>query len=390
MKNVLKTVCFEFLNNEALDNMITCLNYRFDRVVYFGLADVIKKERKSTERFLKEYCDVKETEFVALPADDLKGMLETMQNSIVREIEGNNELYFDITGGESLILVAFGILSERYDTPMHKFDIVHNKCIELQSGSNRHITKDVPARRVELTIDRYIEMRGGIVNYNRQKDYKDLRNAGSIDHIGKIWAIAKKHAESWNHFSEFFRNNIRPDDDLRVSAKSSVIDAALKKASWKLAKNSEFQRIFNEMVKAGLITDYSRANDSYSFRLKNRFVKDCLWDGGSILELHMFQQLRAQSDDCAVGIHLDWDGTIHESARDDVVNEIDVLCIKGNIPTFISCKTGAIGKEALYELDTVAKRFGGKYARKMLAVTQELPDVDKLRAEEMNIDVFKA
>ena len=69
-----------------------------------------------------------------------------------------------------------------------------------------------------------------------------------------------------------------------------------------------------------------------------------------------------------MGVHIDWDGIIKKPGE-DVLNEIDVLSIKGNIPTFISCKSGKLESEvalhALYEFDTVASRFGGKYSKKV-------------------------
>ena len=42
---------------------------------------------------------------------------------------------------------------------------------------------------------------------------------------------------------------------------------------------------------------------------------------------------------------------------------------------------------ALYELETVANRFGGKYAKKKLVTSRPLVDVYLKRAEEMGIEV---
>ena len=71
--------------------------------------------------------------------------------------------------------------------------------------------------------------------------------------------------------------------------------------------------------------------------------------------------------------------------------KIDVLTLKGNIPTFISCKSGKMDGNkalpALYELETVARRFGGKYAKKVLAVTSSIGEAYLARAEEMGIEI---
>lgn len=44
-------------------------------------------------------------------------------------------------------------------------------------------------------------------------------------------------------------------------------------------------------------------------------------------------------------MHLDWDGVIHSILGTDVLNEIDFLSLKGNIPALISCKSGKMGIE---------------------------------------------
>ena len=86
-------------------------------------------------------------------------------------------------------------------------------------------------------------------------------------------------------------------------------------------------------------------------------------------------------------MHIDWDGVIEAGGNRDVLNEIDVMSIRNNRPTFISCKIGNVDQMALYELETVANRFGGKYAKKVLATAQELSATHMRRAEEMGIEV---
>ena len=62
----------------------------------------------------------------------------------------------------------------------------------------------------------------------------------------------------------------------------------------------------------------------------------------------------------------------------------------GMIPVFVSCKNGAFTSEELYKLNTVAQRFGGPYAKKVLVATAlntacDAPDHLRQRAKDMNI-----
>ena len=44
--------------------------------------------------------------------------------------------------------------------------------------------------------------------------------------------------------------------------------------------------------------------------------------------------------------------------------------------------------DAMYELSSVARRFGGKYVKMSLAVSKSLRDVDIERANEMGISIY--
>ena len=65
-------VIFEFLGKEPIENVITCMNYQIDKVVYFGYQDMINNFQYSMEKFLKTYCAVKNVEFCPMPKNDLQ------------------------------------------------------------------------------------------------------------------------------------------------------------------------------------------------------------------------------------------------------------------------------------------------------------------------------
>lgn len=386
------TVNFEFLGHEPIENVITCMNYKMDKVVYFGYDDVIREQRKNTEDFLKKYCEVQTVSFFTMSHNDLKSILKTMRAEIKRELDRKNRIYFDITGGESMILVAFGILSKEFDTPMHTYNIEKNQLIELNEGSKIQISKDGEARKVQLTLDLLIEMRGGKINYNLHKGLKTNSDEEFSRDVQQIYQVAKKHWNLWNSFSDFLRSSMYTvSENLTVSKPAFAVIQDLSEDNSKLRKVTDLNQMLDELAAIGVLYDVEHSKERYAFRYKNQKIKDCLWEGGSILEMHTYQQESKISDECSVGVHLDWDGIIHQQSGIDVVNEIDVLSLKGNIPTFISCKSGKMGPQqalhALYELDTVTRRFGGKYAKMVLVTANGLVGAYQKRAEEMGIEV---
>ena len=383
-------VNFEFLGMESVENVITCMHYKVDKVVYFGYPEMVNAKKARTEKFLRERCRVKEVEFYSLPRGGLQEMLSIMRQAIETEKNRGNDMFFDITGGENLILVAFGMLAGEYDTLMHQFNVRENKVVELNDGSKRRISRDVPEQNVVFTLDSFIELKGGVVNHSLHKDVKAIKNKDFSVDVDKIWQVAKRHWDNWNQFSNFLGKNMVRAYSLQVDMPMNEVHKALNAPYSGLRKLSELNDIVDDFMQVGILKDVDHKGDRYRFTFKNETVKSCLMDGGSILELYTYKKERERSTDCRVGVHLDWDGVVQSKGM-DVLNEIDVLTITGNVPTFISCKGGKLGSHqtlhALYELATVTRRFGGKYAKKVLVTARPIGRTYMERAEELGIEV---
>ena len=383
-------VNFEFLGMESVENVITCMHYKVDKVVYFGYPEMVTAKKTRTERFLRKRCGVKEVVFHSMPRGGLQEMLSIMRQAIETEKNRGSEMFFDITGGENLILVAFGMLAGEYDTPMHQFHVREDRVIELDEGSKRRISRDVQPQTVEFNLDSFIELKGGVVNYSLHKDVKAIKNKDFSADVDKIWQVAKCHWENWNQFSNFLGKNMVKDYSLQVDVSMSKLHKAFNAPYSGLRKMSELNRIVDDFKQVGILKNVDHEGDRYRFTFKNETVKSCLMDGGSILELYTYKKEKERSTDCRVGVHLDWDGVVQSKGM-DVLNEIDVLTITGNVPTFISCKGGKMGSHqtlhALYELATVTRRFGGKYAKKVLVTARPIGRTYMERAEELGIEV---
>ena len=384
------TVIFEFLGGEPIENVITCMNYKADKAVFFGYADDIRAQKSNTDRFLRKYCKVQSTLFIEVPRDNLQAIEQMVRREIEREINSRNEIFFDLSGGEELILVAFGMLAKEFDAPMHVYDIAEGKLIDFNKQKGNGITDRGTPIYTRFDIDRFIEARGCVINYSMHKDLKSLGDPEFAEDVARLWEITRKYENIWTCFSAFLREHMAPQGDLRVERNLKTINEALNSGTSEIHSKKLLDDILEELAGIGVLYNL-RIDDKYRFDFKNELIKACLWDGGSILELHTYQQERNRSDDCKIGVHLDWDGIIHKSAGDDVYNEIDVMCLNGYVPTFISCKNGKMNGgttlHALYELMTVAEHFGGKYARKVLVTTHPIGDVYMKRAQDMGIEV---
>jgi hypothetical protein len=387
----------EFLDEEPIENIVAALNYDFDKMIYFGYPHVIEAEKSRVQRFLKEECGVSTVEFVKVSETDFGSVIASMRSIIKRELNEGNKVSLDITGGESLVLVAAGILSREFNLPISMCDIETDTLIECNEGAEHSVRVAAPKRKIQLDLHKYIRMQGGII-----KDGADEPIYYSLgkELIEKMYEISKNNADAWNDFSTMVAKNAKDnkasdnydDNDICIKKPKNIknlneASAADKEAS---IRYGQYIKILNELQSIGVVKSIE-SKTMVIYRHRSDVTKALLSKGGTLLELHTFYREKDKSDDCLRSVRLDWDGVIHEKPSDDVNNEVDVMTLNGYIPTFISCKSGNMDKDQalhpIYELETVAARFGGKYAKKVFATVQPLRKVYIERAEALGIEV---
>ena len=377
----------EFLDTDPIENVITCLNYKMDKVVYFGYPEVIAQYRDMTEEFLRKHCGVEDICFYEVSEQDLDDIEETIEAAIRLEKEAGNDIYVDVTGGESLVLVAFGVFAASMEIPMHAYDINAGTFLPLDRHASYNIENSCEKQDVPFDLDAYIALYGGQVNYRLHKGLKSVTTEEQANEIDAMWDVMMRHAADWNRFSNYLKNT---EEAEFLSIERNLTVKPPKFARENSMELYTFYDILDDCEKAGLLYDVHHDADHYGYTYKNSTIRDCFWDAGSILELHTYLVARQYGEDCRIGLHLDWDGVIHNQPDEDTTNEIDVLLLHGYCPVFISCKNGHVKKDALYELETVANRFGGKHAKKVLVATKDLTQSDYLRAKEMGIIVISS
>ena len=111
-------------------------------------------------------------------------------------------------------------------------------------------------------------------------------------------------------------------------------------------------------------------------------------DVGSVLETYVYKACLEAGifDDVRLSVIVDWEG---ENTANSVSNELDVMCCRGVVPLFISCKTCDVKTEALNELAVLRDRFGGEMARAAIVTAERGNARMRNRAAELNIQVIE-
>ena len=385
-------VDIEFFDAEPIENIVTCLNFKMDKVIYFGNAHEMTIEKRSiTAKNLKHICGIEDVSFIEISKDNLERLVEVLENVIEDEKSKGNHCFADVTGGGDMELVAIGMLIVRQNLPIHRFDMESGKLIMLNENGGANIEAMVPKRKIEVNLDDIMEIHGGAIDYNEESIPLEVYESKEFESdVEKMWQIVRKDPRVWNGIAAVFKNLNNYEVSLNKIATWKSKVESVSKSTGDVRKPEIFYSYFNKLVKIGIIENVKKEQGKFEFKYKNDAVKQCIIDEGTILELHTYYTMKnsGKYTDCRRSVHINWDADVG-LLDDGVENEIDVMAMKGYMPVIVSCKNGRVKKNALYELETVSNRFGGKYARKILVSSQGLTAGDAKRAREMGIEVTK-
>ena len=387
---IIKTL-IELFDACQIENVIAGLRFLPQKIIFVGFKEVMTKKRISD---LEKFFEIRNIDVILEYEIVGRYDYEFIYNKLNDIIDKNEDCCFDLTGGKELVLTAMGAVSAIRNVPMIQFNVRTGNLIRVS-----HCDDIIETEKSTMMINESVVLNGGSIVYDDKDDFKWELNTEFKRDIETIWAICKRNCGLWNRQSnvfESFEKFGRIDGEYRVNVNLKH----MKEGKHDTLLNA---RIINELTKNNLIIDYALEEDMLSFKYKNNQIRQCISKAGNILELYVYktaQEIALEDpsyyDDIDIGIFVDWDGIIHDgtTSERDTRNEIDVILMRDLIPIFISCKNGEVHKEALYELSTVADKFGGEYAKKILLTTYVSSDPESRkyilqRAHDMKIDVIE-
>ncbi len=389
----------EFYDRDSAQNIVGALLQEPDRVVFLG--DSEKQMKKSVEIYREitssRYLDI---EFVIKKT--AKNDLLKIRDTLAEIVEEYDDCIFDLGGGEDLFLVAAGMVYEQYKDriQLQKFNVLSSVLADCDDGSSRNVSD-----MVRLTVEENIRLYGGKILYG------DKREGGTFDwdideefadDIFVMWSVCRADPTKWNrhtHAMGLMDNLFRKPGTLEMKVNP---EEAEKRLSEKGDSYCFFKDLMSTLGKYGLIKNLVYKNDGFSFSYKNEKVRKCLTKAGQILELYVTVKALGLCDndgepyynDVMTGVFIDWDAKEPGEDEANIANEIDIILMKDMVPVFISCKNGAVSVDELYKLSSVAKKFGGNHAKRVLVAT----NLDKMgstakyiraRARDMKIRVIE-
>jgi len=376
-------VFIEFFSDEALENVMTLLAYKPGKIIFLGHKYLmITKKINSLRRFAERISPETELDFIEVPRDDLDSIIKTLS----KIADDYPEARYELTGGSELILMAFGYISATKNLNNLRIDPFSNFELEMKGGN---VSKKF--NRLQMTVEDDIVLHGGSLA-EETGSFSTWRFTDEfLADIRSIWKCAAELKHKWNLYCSNVENCIK-----RFPGDEAGLFRIPKSA---LGSSVELFRIMNNIH---MIHDYHENGKSIRFYFKNEMIKNILTKTGNILELHVYEVATRSVtfNDAVIGAVIDWgnESETHvpyqHGGTPDTINEIDVILMRGLIPTFISCKSGKASSLALHELQTITHRFGGNYAKKALVLANPCDTNSsgssffKQRAKEMHIWVI--
>lgn len=354
--------CF---NHSLIENVAVCLRLQPDKLILLGNGEEASVAAGCYEKVFAlrkltvpiAYLDNREKSLKTLTAD-LSATLETEASCVI-----------DLTNGDETELLAMGGalagFSKKTDICVIKYDAPEDK-ITCLHGQPR-----IAAPTAELSVHELVLLHGGVVHPNSYQPPKEF----TISDLNPLWSLVCKDPKEWNHtlavLAEFeSRSKSKTEIDLSVSKLSSDIQDFG-------TKEQTIRELLEALHNRGIIHNQS-SHSRLRYTYTSPVYRYCMQKAGNMLEMKVLLESRKirldgkpYFTDCLTSVSIDWDGLPHRADENtpDTRNEVDVVLVHGLTPLFISCKNGSVDDEELYKLYTVAQRFGGPRARKMLVLT---------------------
>jgi len=335
----------ELFDREMVENVASILLFHPDKVIFLGSrGQMLPKHRQDLLRFLRMKACSCETEFIPVDRYDKEGIQETLL-TVLRK---NPACVFDITGGSELTLIAMGELTRHMGISMHQISPETGRVIAV-SGTAPQVSGSA-----ELSVAENTLLHGGRVISSEDTGWDEGPDLS--DAVQKLWRFCREDPDIMNRHAVFFQSG--------KSLGGLSVSCPLKRGH----RPADFD-FLRKLSRMDLLQELVIGDHEVCFTYRDNNLRRLFTKAGNLLEVYVWLAAKEAGifGDARQGVVLDWD--VQSDTASETKNEMDVLVMRGMIPGFISCKNGNVKKEALYELETVADRFGGTYAKKILAVT---------------------
>lgn len=358
-------VCFD---RSPLENIAGCIHLQPAKLILLGDIALTQPVIHRYRNFLRSRGLDTQVILKELPKNDLEQTAQALADLVLAE----GDCVIDLAGGDSRTVMAVGAMvtrltdAQRNRVSVQKFDPVQQTLVDCDNDGYV-----VQGNRAALSAKEIVALLGG----SAKAETHQLPSPCTPEELDPLWAMVAADPKNWNRsLSTLGEFESRSESKTQISLDLEQLRGQIRDFEGKYPR---FRNLIEEFSRRGIIHDRS-SHHIVRYEYASPLLRYCTQKAGNVLEVKTLLEAMAMTDqgqpwfdDCQISVTIDWDGITHDPMEriPDTKNEIDVLLTRGLTPLFISCKNGDIGDEELYKLHTVATRFGGIRAKKMLIAT---------------------
>lgn len=365
----------EFYDGEDLENIISLLCGDYSAVTYVYFRHAGEPDKRDCER-LTEFVRGRygfEPRFMDIPENTIDAAVERLGS-----LACSGFCDIDITGGSSVFIAAAGALQMKLGRDrigIHEYDVSTGRCV-FRCPEERGEQRNTDGA---LSVTELLKLRGVRLMNGKNDPIRYEMDDALRKEILRLWETVRGHLQSWNVLSTRPGKVIETWSGLRMEKHMSE------------RQYEHMEPMLAKLARVGILSDLRTwrrdGNVAASFRVDVPPSAYVLYQkGGNLLELLTCLAVKSSGcfADCCVGLALDWNDRDGRGASGPN-NELDVVATRGHIPYFISCKNTDVENEYLYEIVTMTRHFGGKYALPVMVSTAENTPAIRERAAEMGV-----
>lgn len=362
-------ILIESYTDIPIHNIAACLRLRPETLVFAGDAEKIRNQQEKYEKIFRQ----RGLRTRIISYDTRNKDFDQLRAALDRLLHTDDSCVIDLTGGEEPVIMAVG--GALACLAPEKRKQVQVQKLDLSSQTVRDCINDnkiLPGRKVCLSIEDLFFLHGGLL-YSSNHQPPASFSAAKLD---KLWQIAADRPKDWNKAISYLNEfESRADSKTQVYLPLSSMGCSISDFA---EKEPTVRQLLEQFHRSGIINLHC-TDRGVEYAFTDPIYRYCTLKAGNILEVKTLLEARELLDngapffnDCRMGVSIDWDGKTNDRALriPETRNEIDVVLMHGIAPLFVSCKNGTIGEDELYKLHTVATRFAGPHARKMLIATE--------------------
>ncbi len=345
-------VIAELFSTEVSENVLAALCLQPEKLIFLGSRSVMTDGRIAAVRaFFRGRKTSPQLTFLRVGDRDYAGA-----GAAIRDILAKYpDCRFEMTGGSDLLLAALGAAAASQPLTLFELD-VRKQSLSLLKGSARELKPGLFRPLRGVSVAEYLRLWGGELAESSYTMALRLPETLEKD-VAELWRVYIQAPQIWTKQCTILAN-------LCARSRSGGLTVSAPCAE-KCARSH-----IDRLLKAKLISGYRENGSTVTLTFRDAHVKRTLTRAGDLLELQVFLAARGEPGfftDAVMGAKIHWKGG---EEKGGTMNEIDGLLMHGAVPLFVSCKIGSVPKEALYEVDSVAARFGGTYAVRALVCSR--------------------